>query len=120
MNILRRILLSLAIAVSFSVFSAQSFAGPVQDIDNVLKNIRAAEDAINGGAEGEEVYKMIKTALNSSKEINASDKISYEISKANKHLKEARKAAKKEELQVAEEHLKGAYKAFDALKGMIN
>jgi hypothetical protein len=120
MNNIRKILLSLAIAISLGVFSAQSFAGAAADIDNVLVAIIAAEDAIQAGAEGQEVYKLIKVATKRSGEINASDKISAERSRANSYLKKARSAAKKGDLQGAGEHLKAGYKKFNAMKGMIN
>ena len=62
----------------------------------------------------------LSEALQLSKEINASDKVSAYRSRANSHLKKARGEAKKEQLQPAEEHLKKAAKAFANMKGMLN
>lgn len=126
MKILKKILLALAIASSIGVFSTQALAGegrvsykPIDAINNILKQIRATIDAIEAGAEGEQATAMIKKCLAMSKEIYANDKVDRARSRANKHLKAARTEAKKEELQIADEHLRKAYKGFEGLKKLL-
>ena len=116
MKNLRRILLSLAISISMGVVSAPSFAGASEAIDNVLVSIINIENAIEVGTDQGEVYKLIRAAIKLSKEIHASDQVAADVSRANGHLKKARGAAKRGELQVAEEHLKKGYKSFENLK----
>lgn len=116
MNMLKKFVLSLALSLSMGLISAPTFAGPIDDINNVLASIIQCENAIETGSNPDEVYKMIKNSLNLSKEINANDNVAAARSRANSHLKKARGAAKKGEMQQAEEHLKAAYKAFENLK----
>jgi hypothetical protein len=75
--------------------------------------------AINDGADADDVQKIIKTAMDAKKEINASDIVSRHAAKANGHLKKARKAAKKGELVEATEHLEAAEKGFEGLKARL-
>lgn len=121
MKTLKNVLVALVVSLSLGTFSTQVIAvgPPAVAIENVQKQIKATQDAIASGAEGDAVYQMVRKALDLSKEINASDKVSAYRSRANSHLKKARGAAKKEELQPAEEHLKKAAEAFQRMRNML-
>ena len=128
MKMLRKIFLSLAIASSMSAVSTSVYAevdpgritySPSQAIDLTIEKIHAAIAVIDSGAEGEAVATAVKDALDMSKEINANDKVDVARSRANGHLKKARSAAKKGDLQPAEEHLRMGLKAFQSLKSLL-
>jgi len=127
MKILKSAIVAFSLALSLGSFSTSAVAcedgrtcyTPEQAIDMVLQNIKSAMDAIDSGSEGEVVAALIKSASDASKEINANDVVDRNRQRANGILKKARKEAKKEQLQVAEEHLKQAKKKFEALKGML-
>lgn len=127
MKSLRKILLSLAIASALGAVSTTAAAfeegrtvlTPAAAIDGTVEKIRAAIAVIDGGAEGEAVADAIKAAIDMNKEINANDVVDRNRQRAAGHLKKARKAAKDEQLQPAEEHLREAVKAYEALKGML-
>ncbi len=128
MKILKKILLSLLIAASMGVVSTSVLAetdpgrvtyAPADAIDIVTGKIKAALDAVTSGSEGDQVADLIKEALDATKEINANDKVDVGRSRANKILKSARKHAKAESLQEAEQELRNAVKAFNDLKSLI-
>ncbi|MGZ8136459.1 MAG: hypothetical protein ACXW1W_05065 [Methylococcaceae bacterium] len=128
MKTLKKILLSLLIASSMGAISSAAFAesdpgrityAPAEAIDMVAAKVKLAMDAINSGSEGEAVTKLIKDALDASKEINANDKVDMARSRANNKLKSARTHAKDGALQEAEQELKDAYKGFLDLKGLL-
>lgn len=128
MKALKKILLSLLIASSMATVSTSVFAEadagrisykPAEAIDMVAAKIKVAIDAISTGANGEEAAKLIKDASDSSKEINANDKVDNARSKANKKLKSAIGHAKEAKLQESEQELRDAYKMFNDLKGLI-
>lgn len=128
MKNLKKILLSLLIASSMGAVSSVAFAetdpgrvsyAPVEAIDLVSGKIKVAIDAITSGSDGETVAKLIKDALDASKEINANDKVDMARSRANNKLKAARAHAKENALQEAEQELKNAYKGFQDLKGLL-
>lgn len=128
MKTMKKILLSLLIASSMGAVSTATFAesdpgrityAPAEAIDMVAAKVKLAIDAIASGSEGEAVAKLIKDALDASKEINANDKVDMARSRANNKLKSARNHAKEEALQEAEQELKEAYKGFISLKGML-
>lgn len=128
MKNLKKILLSLLIASSMGAVSSVAFAetdpgrisyAPAEAIDLVSGKIKIAIDAITSGSDGESVAKLIKDALDASKEINANDKVDMARSRANNKLKAARTHAKENALQEAEQELKNAYKGFQDLKGLL-
>ncbi|MGR9043724.1 MAG: hypothetical protein ACU83N_00415 [Gammaproteobacteria bacterium] len=127
MKSLRNIFLSLAIASSLGAVSTTAVAfeegrtvlSPASAIDATVEKIRAAIAVIDSGAEGEAVANAIKDAIDMNKEINANDVVDRNRQRAAGHLKQARRAAKDEQLQPAEEHLREAVKGFEALKGML-
>ncbi len=127
MKILKSAIVAFALALTLGSFSTSAVAcedgricyTPEEAIDLVLQNIKAAMDAIDSGSEGEVVAALIKSASDATKEINANDVVDRNRQRANAILKKARRGAKKEQLQVAEEHLKQAKKKFEALKGML-
>ncbi len=127
MKILKSAIVAFSLALTLGSFSTSAVAcesgricyTPEEAIDLVLQNIKAAMEAIDSGSEGEVVSSLIKAASDASKEINANDVVDRNRQRANAILKKARKEAKKEQLQVAEEHLKVAKKKFEALKGML-
>jgi hypothetical protein len=127
MKILKSAIVAFSLALSLGAFSTSAVAcedgrvcyEPEEAINMVLQNIKAATDAIESGSEGEVVADLIKAAISANKEINANDTVDRNRQRANGLLKKARKAARKEQLQVAEEYLKQAKKKFEALKGML-
>ncbi|MGJ0492931.1 hypothetical protein [Methylobacter sp.] len=127
MKILKKVLLSLLIAASMGAVSTSAVAAdagrivyaPADAIDMTLDKIKIAIDAIANGSEGAAVAALIKDALDSTKEINANDKVDVARSKASSKLKNARTHAKENALQEAEQELKAAQKAFSDLKGLL-
>jgi vacuolar-type H+-ATPase subunit E/Vma4 len=128
MKNLKKILLSLVIASAMGAVStiavAESDPGrityaPAEAIDMVAGKVKLAIDAIASGSDGETVSKLIKDALDASKEINANDKVDMARSRANNKLKAAKAKAKENALQEAEQELRNAYKGFQDLKGML-
>jgi hypothetical protein len=128
MKILKKILLSLLIAASMGAVSTSVLAetdkgrvtyAPAEAIDITISKIKIALDAVNSGTEGEKVSELIKDALDSTKEINANDKVDIARSRANNVLKAAKLHAKESALQEAEQELRDAMKMFDALKSLI-
>lgn len=127
MKSLAKLLLSLAIATSLGTVSTVASAfeegrtvyTPAAAIDGTVERIRAAIALIDSGSEGEAVSDAIKKAIDMNKEINANDVVDRNRQRAARHLKKARRAARDEQLQPAEEHLRKALKGFEALKGML-
>jgi hypothetical protein len=128
MKILKKVLLSLLIAASMGAVSTSAVAegdkgrivyAPADAINLTLDKIKAAIDAIKNGSEGAAVAELIKQASDTSKEINANDKVDVARSKANNKLKSARNHAKNNSLQEAEQELQNAEKAFNDLKGLL-
>ncbi|NOR70271.1 MAG: hypothetical protein GQ532_11375 [Methylomarinum sp.] len=127
MKLLKSAIVALTLALSLGSFSTAVVAcedgrtcfGPEQAIDMVLVKIAESMKAINEGKSGAEVQQMIRLAMNAKKEINASDIVARFAQKANKNLKLARKAAKKDNLVEATEWLEKAEHGFNALKGKL-
>ncbi len=128
MKLLKSAVVALTLALSLGTFSTSALAecedgrtcfGPEQAIDMVLGKIAESMKLINDGADSGDVQKMIKKAMDAKKEINASDIVSRHAAKANGHLKKAIKAAKKDELIKATEHLEAAEKGFEGLKARL-
>ena len=128
MKTLKKILLSLFIAASMGAVSTSAFAetdpgrityAPAQAIDMVVAQIQAAIEGISKGASGDEAAALIKAASDSSKEINANDKVDNARAKANRKLKSAASHAKESALQEAEAELRDAKKDFEALKSLL-
>ena len=128
MKTLKKILLSLFIAVSMGAVStsalAETDAGritykPAEAIDMVVAKIQAAIEGISKGASNDEAAALIKPAIDLSKEINANDKVDNARAKANRKLKSAMSHAKESALQEAESELRDAKKDFEALKSLI-
>lgn len=92
---------------------------PAEAIDITSSKIKIALDAITNGTEGEKVSALIKDALDSTKEINANDKLDIARSRANNVLKAAKIHAKDSALQEAEQELRDAMKMFADLKKLI-
>ena len=127
MKLLKSAIVALTLALSLGSFSSAVVAcedgrtcfGPEQAIDITLGHIAEAMKAINDGEEAGKVQKIIKSAMDSQKEINANDLVSRFRQKANKNLRKARKAAKKGELVEATEWLAKGEKAFEGLKSKL-
>lgn len=92
---------------------------PADAIDITISKIKVALDALTSGTEGEKVSALIKLASDSTKEINANDKVDMARSRANNVLKAAKLHAKESALQEAEQELRDAMKMFSDLKGLI-
>lgn len=128
MKILKKILLSLLIGASMGAVSTSVLAetdkdrityAPADAIDMVGAKIKIAIDAATTGADGAKVSELIKDALDTSKEINANDKVDIARSRANNVLKSAKNHAKDGAVKEAEEELRDAAKKFEALKSLI-
>ncbi len=127
MKILKKILLSLLIAVSMGAVSTSVYAAdpgrisytPSEAIDLTVSKVRIALDAATSGSEGEKLSALIKDALDASKEVNANDKVDRARSRANDKLKAAKAHAKEEATQEAEQELRDAIKMFEDLKSLI-
>lgn len=128
MKMLKRILVSLIIAVSVTAVSAPAFAEtdkgrvtykPAESIDLTVSKIQLAIDAIQKGASSDEIDDLIKNAADFSKEINANDKVDRSRTKATSKLKAIRAKVKSGALPEAEQELKDVLKDFNDLKGLI-
>ena len=127
MKTFKKILLSLAIASAMGAVSTSAYAeldkgrityAPAEAIDMVAGKVKVALDALTTGGDSEAVAKLIKDALDSSKEINANDKVDMARSRANNKLKAARSHLK-DSTQQAEQELRDAYRGFEDLKGLL-
>lgn len=126
MKISKKTLFSLLIASAMGVASvahAELDKGrityqPAEAIDMVSGKVKLALDAVTTGGDVESVSKLIKDALDASKEINANDKVDMARSRANNKLKAARNHLK-ESTQEAEQELRDAYRGFQDLKGLL-
>ncbi len=127
MNIIQKLFVALAMTLALGSISSVAVAyeqgrkvfAPADAIDAVLAKIKEAEDAIDSGHEGKDIVPIVKQAMVYCKEINASDKVSANVSRGRNHLKAARKELKAEDQQVAKQHLKKAADKFKQIKGML-
>ena len=126
MKISKKVLLALFIAASAGSFTSVSIAeegrtsfSPGDAVDNVGKKIDEAIAAIDAGKDKESVAELIKVAKDSSKEINASDKVSFATNKARNLIKNAASEAKNGDLKTASESLKKAKADFASIKSQL-
>lgn len=128
MKTLKKILLSLLIASSMGAVSTVAFAEasdgrisytPSEALDLIDGKVLAAIDAISKGADPEEASKLIKAALDATKELNANDKVDIARQKANNKLKSAKTHAKAGALQEAEQEVRDAHKIFQSMRGLL-
>ena len=128
MKTLKKIALALCIAASMSAVSTSVMAetdvgrvtyAPTEAIDMVAAKVGAALNALEQGGDAEKVSALAKEALDSSKEINANDKVDAARSKANSKVKEARKHLSAGATQEAEQELRDAQKGYLALKNLL-
>lgn len=127
MKILKSAVIALSLALSFGTFSTTAVAcedgrtcyGPEQAIDMTLGHIAMSLKMISEGADADDIQKMIKKAMDAQKEINANDLVARHRQKANGHLRKARSAAKKGELEKAADHLVKGEKGFEGLKKIL-
>ncbi len=127
MKLLKSALVAFALTLSLGSFSTTAVAcedgrtcfGPAQAVDIVLGHIAEGMKSVESGENGPAAIAHTKAALKASKEINVSDKVDVARGRANAHLKKARSAFKKGDMQGGEDHLGMAEKAFTALKRMI-
>jgi len=127
MKLLKSIFLAFCFTATLGSFSTAVVAcetgrtcfGPAQAVDIVLGHIAEGMRAVEMGENGPTAAAHVKLALRASKEVNASDKIDVARSRANAHLKKARSAFKKSEMQAGENHLDMAEKAFTKIKKML-
>lgn len=127
MKLLKSAIIAFSLTLSLGSFSTTAVAcedgrtcfGPTEAIDIVLGHIAMAMKSVENGDNGPTVNAHVKEALSASKEINASDKIDVARGRANAHLKKARSAFKKSDMQTGEDHLGMAEKAFSELKTMF-
>jgi hypothetical protein len=123
------IVLSSLIALAMGAFSTAALAeatmhdrisyAPSDAIDMMIGELKKAKLAALEGKPGEEVYKLIKQAMDYGKDVNASDVVDRERSRANETIKKARAMAKKNEMAGIDEHLDKAIQQLEYMKGLI-
>ncbi len=127
MKILKSAVVAFSLAVSMGAFSTAAVAyeegrisfTPLDAINRTVEKAQAAKAAIGAGASAEEVANLIKKAGDATKEINANDVVDRNRQRANSHLKKARAAAKKGDLNAAGAHLDKGIEGLEALRGML-
>ena len=127
MKILKSAIVAFSLAISMGAFSTAAVAyeegrvtyTPLDAINMSVEQAQAAKAAIGSGADASEVADLIKKASDSTKEINANDVVDRNRQRANNHLKKARSAAKKGDLEGASTHLDLGIKGLEALRGML-
>ncbi|WP_031434250.1 hypothetical protein [Methylomarinum vadi] len=127
MKILKSAIVAFSLAVSMGAFSTSAVAyeegrlsyTPLNAINMSVEKAQAAKAAIGAGADAQEVADLIKKASDATKEINANDVVDRNRQRANSHLKKARRAAKKGDLEAASAHLDKGIKGLEALRGML-
>jgi hypothetical protein len=128
MKNLKKILLSLLIASSMGAISTVAFAeasdgrivySPGDALDLIDGKVLAAIDGISKGADPEEAQKLIKAALDATKELNANDKVDMARQRANNKLKAAKGHAKAGSLQEAEQEVRDAHKIFQEMRNLL-
>ncbi len=127
MKLLKSAIIAISLALTLGSFSTAAVAcedgrtcvGPLEGINMVLGHLAEAMKAIEAGADKEAILAHIKGAKDSSKEINANDRVDRERGRANGYIKKARNAVRKDAMQMAEDHLKEAEKRFDNLKKLL-
>lgn len=125
MYILKSAAIAFSLTVAMGTFSTAAVAesdpgrvshNPASVVVEIDNRIDAAVNAINNGAEGDDVIALIKKAREFTKELNANDKVSRETAKVRAHLKNAEASAKTANLQDSKAHLAEAKKANAVLK----
>lgn len=128
MKTLKKILLSLLIASSMGAVSTVALAEasdgrivytPSEALDLIDGKVLAAIDGITKGADPEEAQKLIKAALDATKELNANDKVDMARQRANNKLKAAKGHAKSGALQEAEQEVRDAHKIFQDMRNLL-
>ena len=127
MKLLKSAVVAVSLALSLGSFSTTAVAcedgrtcyGPVEAINISLGHIAEAIKALDAKEGTHEILMHIKAAKDGSKEINANDKVDIARGRAVTHLKKARSAIKKGNMQEGEDHLGEAEKGFAALIGLI-
>lgn len=127
MKILKSAVVAFSLAITMGTFSTAAVAyeegrlsfTPVDAINMVVERAQAAKAAMAAGTDAQEVADLIKKASDASKEINANDVVDRNRQRANQHLKKARSAAKKGDLEGAALHLDKGIEGFEALRGML-
>jgi hypothetical protein len=128
MKNLKKILLSLLIASSMGAVSTVALAEasdgrivytPTEALDLIDGKVLAAIDGISKGADPEEAQKLIKAALDATKELNANDKVDMARQRANNKLKSAKNHAKAGSLQEAEQEVRDAHKIFQDMRNLL-
>ena len=128
MKTLKTIVLSSLIALTMGTFSSAVLAeagegriaySPADAIDLMIGELKKAKLAAAEGKPGDEVYKLIKQAMDYGKDVNANDVVDRERSRTNEVIKKARTMAKKNEMNGIDEHLDRAIKELGDIKGLI-
>jgi hypothetical protein len=123
MKLLKSAVVALSLAFSLGAVSTSAVAceggrvcvSPSEGIAMTLEHINAGLATDNT----DEIYEHAKAAKDTSKEINANDKVDRARIRANGHLSKAKTAAKKGKADEAKQHLEAAKKGFESLKGLL-
>ena len=127
MKLLKSAVVAVSLALSLGSFSTTAVAcedgrtcfGPEEAINITIGHVAEAIKLLDAKEGKHEILMHIKAAKDSSKEINANDKVDIARGRAVGHLKKARSAIKKDQMQEGEDHLGAAEKGFTALKGLL-
>jgi len=127
MKLLKSAVVAVSLALSLGSFSTTAVAcedgrtcfGPAEAINITLGHIAEAIKLLDAKEGKHEILRHIKAAKDSSKEINANDKVDVARGRAVAKLKKARSAIKKDKMQEGEDFLGEAEKGFSALKGLL-
>ncbi len=128
MKTLKTIVLTSLIALAMGAFSSVALAesidarvsyAPADAIDMMIGELKKAKLAAAEGKPGDEVYKLIKQAMDYGKDVNANDVVDRERSRTNETIKKARTMAKNNAMTGIDEHLDKAIKQLEDMKGLI-
>ena len=127
MKLIKSAVIAISLALSLGSFSTTAVAcedgrtcfGPMEAINITLGHIGEAIKAADTKAGTQEILMLIKKAKDSSKEINANDKVDIARGRAVGKLKKAKSAIKKGDMQKGEDLLGEAEKGFLSLKGLL-
>ena len=127
MKLLKSAVVAVSLALSLGSFSTTAVAcedgrtcyGPEEAINITLGHVAEAIKLLDAKEGSHEILMHIKAAKDSSKEINANDKVDVARGRAVGQLKKARSAIKKGKMQEGEDHLGAAEKGFASLHGLL-
>ncbi len=126
MHLIKKMIFALLMACSImTVSTTASAAGKIENatleeiidaIDTTISRSEKTLAALKDGADKEQVLDLLSDTKQIAKEIHATRKAAVFKSKAGKHMKKARKAVKKDDLETAKEHVEQGVELYKKLK----